>query len=248
MSDYTLIDANGLYRYYGRLAAIHDVSFNVKRGEIVGILGPNGAGKSTLLQILCGVLAASRGTVSIAGWDILAHPRRAKRHLGYLPEQLPVYPDCTVDEYLFYCARLRGVARPRLAEAVTAGKQKCGLADTGNRLIGNLSKGYRQRAGLAQAIVPSPDVIILDEPGSGLDPGQQADMRELIRDMGREHSVILSTHSLAEAQATCGRVLIMHQGKISLDLDMESLGGRPGLLEQTYLGLAGDRHGEDGVT
>ncbi len=237
MTSNILIEVEELCRYYGNKTAIHNISFSVKRGEIVGILGPNGAGKSTLIQIICGVLAASGGTVSIAGRDLLSHPLQAKRHLGYLPEQAPVYTDCTVDEYLFYCARLHGINGSLLAESVAAGKRRCGLEDVGNRLIGNLSKGYRQRAGLAQAIIHCPDVVILDEPGAGLDPNQQAELRGLIRDMGRDHSVVLSTHVLAEAQALCDRVLIMHQGKLVLDLHMESLGNNPGQLEETYLKL-----------
>jgi ABC-2 type transport system ATP-binding protein len=237
MSTEPLLSARNVCRYYGRRCAIADISFTVNRGEIVTFLGPNGAGKSTLMQILCGVLAASSGQVSITGHDIVEQALLAKRQLGYLPEQPPLYTDCTVDEYLRYCARLRGISSAQTATAVDACKQKCGLNDVGKRLINNLSKGYRQRIGIAQAIIHSPDLIILDEPSSGVDPNQMIEIRELIREMGRDHSIILSTHMLAEAQSISDRVLIIHAGRVVLDSELAAL-DQP--LEQTYLRLTQD--------
>jgi len=225
MSNKILIEVRNLSRFYGARCAIEDISFSVNRGEISGFLGPNGAGKSTLMQIICGVLAATSGSVSIAGHDILEDPVPAKRQLGYLPEQPPLYPDCTVDEYLYYCARLRGIKRSQVSGSVDISKQKCGLDGFGRRLIGNLSKGYQQRVGIAQALIHTPAVIVLDEPSSGLDPNQIIEIRELIRDMGRDHSIILSTHIMAEAQNICDRVLIMHQGRVVLDKELGSLQG-----------------------
>ncbi len=237
MNDESLICARNLSRYYGGRRAIHNISFTINRGEIVTFLGPNGAGKSTLMQILCGVLAASAGTVTIAGHDIIAEPLLAKRQLGYLPEQPPLYTDCTVDEYLTYCARLRNIKAALVPHSVTASKQKCGLNDVGKRLIANLSKGYQQRVGIAQAIIHTPDVIVLDEPSAGVDPNQMIEIRELIRDMGREHSIILSTHMLAEAQSISDRVLIIYAGSVILDSKLAVL-DEP--LEQTYLKLTQD--------
>lgn len=234
MNQEPLIHAREVSRYYGGRRAVENVSFTVKRGEIVTFLGPNGAGKSTLMQIICGVLAASSGTVSIAGHDIIEQPLQAKQHLGYLPEQPPLYDDCTVDEYLRYSARLRGIGHGQLEDSIAASKQKCGLVDVGTRLIANLSKGYRQRVGIAQAIIHAPDVVVLDEPSSGVDPNQMIEIRELIRGMGNDHAIILSTHMLAEAQAISDRILIIQAGSIVLDQDLATLGGA---LEQTYLKL-----------
>lgn len=236
MTTETLIEANALSRQYGDRSAVDNVSFTIHRGEIVTFLGPNGAGKSTLTQILSGVLAPSSGNVRLAGYDMHEQPLQAKRHLGYLPEQPPLYDDCTVDEYLIYCGRLRGITPAQLSTALTACKQTCGLADTGKRLLSNLSKGYRQRVGIAQAIIHQPDVIILDEPSSGVDPNQMIEIRELIRSLGTGHAVILSTHMLAEAQDISDRILIMHTGHLVFDQALTSL-TEP--LEQTYLNLTG---------
>jgi ABC-2 type transport system ATP-binding protein len=239
MTNVPLITATGISRYYGQRLAIENISFTIHRGEIVCFLGPNGAGKSTLMQIICGVMAASSGAVTIAGFDIIEQPLQAKQHLGYLPEQPPVYPDCTVDEYLAYCGRLRGIPSNRLVTCIDTSKQKCGLTAVGKRLIGNLSKGYQQRIGIAQALIHEPAVIILDEPSSGVDPNQMIEIRELIREMGKHHSIILSTHMLAEAETTCDRVLILHAGTVVLDSVMAKL-TQP--LEQTYLQLTGTAH------
>jgi ABC-2 type transport system ATP-binding protein len=225
MDPETLISVERVSRWYGGHLAVDDVSFKVRRGEVLGFLGPNGAGKTTTMRILCGVLAASSGRVTIAGRDLVEEPKAAKAHLGYLPEQPPLYPDLTVDQYLDYCARLRGVPRPRRPAALANSRERCGLADVGGRLIGNLSRGYQQRVGLAQAIVHSPAVVILDEPTVGLDPKQIVEIRELITELRDAHSVILSTHILSEVQTTCDRVLIINRGRLLLDQDMDALGG-----------------------
>ncbi|MGE0081422.1 MAG: ABC transporter ATP-binding protein [Thiohalomonadaceae bacterium] len=223
MATDSLISVSNLYRYYGTTCAVKDVSFEVGRGEVLGFLGPNGAGKSTTMQVITGNLAPSAGRVAINGIDILEHPKAAKAALGYLPEQPPVYREFTVDEYLRFCARLNRIARPQVAAAVTRAKERCGLEQVGRRLIGNLSKGYQQRVGIAQAIIHQPDVVILDEPTVGLDPIQIREIRALIRELGKEHSVILSTHILPEVQATCSRVQIINHGELVLADSIEGL-------------------------
>lgn len=223
MNSETLISINEVYRYYGNYCAVNNVSFTVERGEVLGFLGLNGAGKSTTMQIISGVLTASSGSVSIAGFDIMDTPRQAKSQLGFLPELPPLYHDLTVDEYLDYAARLRGLSRTNIRPAIDKSKQRCGLAAVGRRLIKNLSKGYKQRVGIAQAILHSPAVIILDEPTNGLDPVQIKEIRELIKELGRDHSVILSTHILPEVQTVCDRVLIIHEGRLVFDRQLEKL-------------------------
>jgi ABC-2 type transport system ATP-binding protein len=215
-----------VWRYYGAACALSDVSFEVGRGEVLGFLGPNGAGKSTTMNILTGNLAPARGRVWIAGVDLLDEPRRAKRALGYLPEHPPLYRELTVDEYLRYCGRLHGLRGDALRRALDLAKQRCGLTAAGQRLIGNLSKGYQQRVGLAQALLHEPPVLILDEPAVGLDPLQMREMRALIRELGRERAVILSSHVLPEVQAACDRVLIIHQGRIMLSDSVQGLAQR----------------------
>ncbi|TNF89845.1 MAG: ATP-binding cassette domain-containing protein [Gammaproteobacteria bacterium] len=219
----TLVQVENLSRYYQNNRAVNSLSFSLKAGEVLGFLGPNGAGKSTTMQVISGNLAPSEGEVSIAGYDIIDAPRAAKKHLGYLPEHPPVYRDASVDEYLGFCARLHGLASDRLGAALERVKQQCGLSDVGGRLIGNLSKGYQQRVGIAQAIIHDPPVVILDEPTVGLDPIQIREIRELIRSLGSERSVILSTHILSEVQATCDRVLIIRAGELIYNASIESL-------------------------
>jgi ABC-2 type transport system ATP-binding protein len=219
----TLISVDHVSRYYGDDCAVNDVSFTVHRGEVLGFLGPNGAGKSTTMQMICGVLSASAGQITVAGHDMLDSPRAAKQHIGFLPEKPPLYQDLNVDEYLCYAARLRGIKKAELNKAVTYSKQRCGLEESGKRLIKNLSKGFQQRVGIAQAIIHSPAVVILDEPTSGLDPNQILEIRELISELGNDHSVILSTHILPEVQSVCDRVLIIHQGKLVLDESLDKL-------------------------
>ena len=225
MGRETLISVNSVYRYYGEYCAVNNASFTVERGEVLGFLGPNGAGKSTTMQIISGVMTASSGSVSIAGFDIMDNPRAAKAQIGFLPEQPPLYSDLTVDEYLRYTAQLRGLGRATTSAAVVQSKRRCGLESSGRRLIRNLSKGYQQRVGIAQAIIHTPAVIILDEPTAGLDPIQIHEIRQLIRELGQDHSVILSTHILPEVQTVCNRVLIIHEGRLVLDKKLDSLQG-----------------------
>ncbi|MCC6207092.1 MAG: ATP-binding cassette domain-containing protein [Gammaproteobacteria bacterium] len=223
MDSDNLIKVEQLSRWYGPLRAVDDISFEVRRGEVLGFLGPNGAGKSTTMQILSGNLAPSAGRVLITGKDILDEPEAAKAALGYLPEQPPLYRELTVDEYLGYCARLNRIPREQRRGAVDRAKERCGLTEVGRRLIGNLSKGYQQRTGIAQAIIHSPAVVILDEPTVGLDPIQIREIRALIRELGGEHSVILSTHILPEVQAVCDRVQIIHRGHLVFSDTIDSL-------------------------
>ena len=237
MDNEILISVQELSRSYGEQRGIENVSFDVHRGEILGFLGPNGAGKSTTMQIICGVLAANHGSVKIAGHDIQEAPRKAKEHIGFLPEQPPLYDDLTVDEYLNYAGKLRGIKKDAIAEAVEVSKKRCGLDDTGSRLIQNLSKGYKQRVGIAQAIIHSPSVIILDEPTSGLDPIQIREIRQLMLELAMDHSVILSTHILSEIQSLCDRVLIINQGKIVLDQTMELLQNDSDKADHIEIGL-----------
>jgi ABC-2 type transport system ATP-binding protein len=218
-----LVQVENLSRFYQNNRAVNHLSFTLKAGEVLGFLGPNGAGKSTTMQVISGNLAPSEGEVSIAGYDILEAPKAAKRHLGYLPEHPPVYRDASVDEYLRYCARLHRIPRGQVSASVDRVKQLCGLEDVGRRLIGNLSKGYQQRVGIAQAIVHDPQVVILDEPTVGLDPIQIREIRELIRTLGSQHSVILSTHILSEVQTTCDRVQIIRAGELIYSASTESL-------------------------
>ncbi len=213
MSD-ALVQVNNLSRYYQTQRAVNQLSFSLHAGEVLGFLGPNGAGKSTTMQMITGNLAPSEGEISIAGFDLLDSPIEARHHIGYLPEHPPVYRESTVDEYLTYCARLHRINRQQVNSAVEQAKRKCGLLEVGARLIGNLSKGFQQRVGIAQAIIHNPSVVILDEPTVGLDPIQIREIRELIRGIGEEHSVILSTHILPEVQATCDRVQIIRNGEL----------------------------------
>ncbi len=223
MTRETLINVDHVSRYYGDQCAVNDISFSVSRGEVLGFLGPNGAGKSTTMQIICGVLAASSGNITVAGHNIIDEPKLAKKHIGFLPEQPPLYLDLTVDEYLLYCARLRQIPGSERDSAIKNSKQRCGLHDAGGRLIANLSKGYQQRVGIAQAIIHSPSLVILDEPTSGLDPIRIVEIRELINELSEDHSVILSTHILSEVQSSCDRVLIVNKGKLILDENIQSL-------------------------
>lgn len=223
MSEQALIKVEQLTRLYGSHYAVDDLSFEVRRGEVLGFLGPNGAGKSTTMRMITGNLAPHHGRITINGIDILDQPKAAKAEIGYLPEQPPLYRELTVDEYLRFCARLNRIARNKQSRAIDSAKDRCGLGDVGTRLISNLSKGYQQRVGIAQAIIHSPAVVVLDEPTVGLDPIQIRQIRSLIRELGGEHSVILSTHILPEVQATCDRVQIIHQGKLVLSDSIEGL-------------------------
>ncbi len=211
-----MINIEHLVKNYGNLSAVDDVSFKIESGEIVGLLGPNGAGKSTMMNILTGYLSATSGVVEIGGHNVLDHPLSTKKLVGYLPEQPPLYPDMTVEEYLSFAYDLRGCTLNReqhLKEVCEVVK----ISDVYKRLIGHLSKGYRQRVGIAQALVGNPEVIIFDEPTVGLDPKQIIEIRSLIRTLGKKHTVILSTHILQEVQAVCDRILIINKGKLVAD-------------------------------
>jgi len=223
MDTKILIEVEQLYRYYGHHLAVDAISFELSQGEVLGFLGPNGAGKSTTMQMITGNLAPSAGRITINGIDLLDRPRLAKAEIGYLPEQPPVYVDLTVDEYLLYCAKLHRVSSRQRGKAMARAKQRCGLEQVSRRLIGNLSKGYQQRVGIAQAILHDPTVVILDEPTVGLDPNQIRDIRGLIRELGEHHGIILSTHILPEVQATCSRVQIINRGKLVFSETMQSL-------------------------
>ena len=212
--DATTISARALTRRFGAHAAVSSLDLELKRGEVLGFLGPNGAGKTTTMQMLTGNLAPTEGEITICGIDLLAQPTKAKAQIGYLPENPPLYRELTVDEYLNLAVKLHRVAHRARRDAVSRAKDRCGLADVGRKLIGTLSKGYQQRVGIAQAIAHEPDVVVLDEPTVGLDPNQIRDIRSLIRELGGTHSVLLSTHILAEVEAICDRVQIMHHGKV----------------------------------
>ncbi|MCO4769174.1 MAG: ABC transporter ATP-binding protein [Deltaproteobacteria bacterium] len=208
-----MIEVQDLVRRYGDLVAVDGLNLSVRRGEVMGLLGPNGAGKTTTLRILCGCLGPSSGSVQIAGFDLATESRQARASLGYLPEQPPLYDDMSVAEFLDYAARLRAVARAERADAVERAMERTGLLEVRHRLIGQLSKGFRQRVGLAQALVHRPAVLVLDEPTSGLDPAQMASMRELIADLRGESTIVLSTHLLSEATSMCDRVTILAGGR-----------------------------------
>jgi ABC-2 type transport system ATP-binding protein len=222
MTSDVLLAAHGIGRCYGTRVAVRALDLDLRRGEVLGLLGLNGAGKSTTLQILTGVIAPHWGRVVIGGHDLTRRPQQAKALLGYLPEVPPLYPDARVDEYLAFCAGLHRIPGREIATAVAKAKQRCGLQEVGSRLIRNLSKGYQQRVGIAQAIVHEPPLLILDEPTVGLDPAQIQEVRGLVRQLGREHAVLLSTHLLAEAESVCTRVLILHQGRAVYDQELRA--------------------------
>lgn len=208
------LSAHGLSRRYGRHSAVNGVSLQLQRGEVLGLLGHNGAGKSTTLQMLSGVLLPHSGRIEICGFDLARQPDQAKACIGFLPEMPPLYRDMRVDDYLTFAAKLHRVPREIISGALAETMRRCGLQKVGQKIIGTLSKGYQQRVGIAQAIIHSPQVIVLDEPTVGLDPAQIRDIRALIRELGDTHSVILSTHLLGEVENICDRVEIMHYGRL----------------------------------
>ena len=216
MTEQLLLNAQSLSRFYGDQQVVNDVSFQLYKGEVLGFLGSNGAGKSTTMKMLSGNLAPTQGEITINGFDLLSEPKQAKAHIGYLPEQPPLYKELTVKEFLLFCARLNQISANQIKSAVEIAIERCGLNSVTTRLIANLSKGYQQRVGIAQAIIHTPAVVILDEPTAGLDPIQIREIRHLIRDIANEHSVILSTHILPEVQTLCDRVQIIHQGQLIL--------------------------------
>lgn len=236
-----MIEVNSVTKLYrkGQKPAVSDVTFSIKSGEIVGFLGPNGAGKTTSMNILTGYISATSGTVKIAGFDMLMEPMRAKSHLGYLPEQPPLYFDMTVLEYLTLVCELKSVSRADSEKHISGIAELVGISDVGGRLIRNLSKGYRQRVGIAQALVGDPDAVILDEPTVGLDPAQIIEIRSLIKNLGKSRTVILSTHILPEVSAICDRVIVISQGKIVADGSTDTLADRFSERHKLVLRLGG---------
>jgi ABC-2 type transport system ATP-binding protein len=228
-----LIEVQGLTKFYAERPAIQDVTFSVPRGQVLGFLGPNGAGKSTTMRILTGFIGATSGSASVGGFDVFKQSLEVRRRVGYLPETTPLYNEMRVDGFLKLMCKLRGVPPSRRRARVGEAIESCGLEERRTEVIGRLSRGLRQRVGLAQAIVHEPDALILDEPTAGLDPGQTRETRDLIKQLGRRHTVILSSHILSEVEATCDRVLIINEGRIVAD-------GAPGKLAQR-LG-SGRRH------
>lgn len=209
-----MIQVEGLSKKYARHIAVNDISFTVDKGDVVGFLGPNGAGKTTTMRILTGFMPATAGKATIAGFDVFDHPMEVKRRIGYLPETPPVYPEMRVRDYLTFVAGIKNVPSAQLPARVHEVMDRCAVADVKDKLIGKLSKGYRQRVGLAQAIIHNPDVLILDEPTSGLDPNQIIETRKLIKSLAGDHTVILSTHILQEVEAVCDKVIIINKGNL----------------------------------
>src|SRR5580704_7589983 len=212
-----MIEVKNLTKRYAGRTAVRDISFSVAPGEIVGLLGPNGAGKSTTMRVLSCFMPATSGTVRVAGFDVFHQSDEVRRRIGYMPENNPLHPDMRVREYLKFRARLKGLGWRRSRERVSTVMEQCGLTGVSRRIIGQLSKGYRQRVGLADALVHEPDLIILDEPTIGLDPSQIRAVRQLIKDLGRKHTLLISSHILSEVELTCNRVLIMREGRILAD-------------------------------
>ena len=209
-----MIQVENVTKKYGQRLAVDALNFTVNRGEILGFLGPNGAGKSTTMNIITGYLSATEGSVKLDGHDILEEPHEVKKQIGYMPELPPLYMDMTVRDYLSFVCNIKGVARSRRRESIARSMEMLKITDVRGRLIKNLSKGYKQRVGIAQALIGTPPVLILDEPTIGLDPQQIIETRNLVRELGREHTIILSSHILPEVQAVCSRVLIINKGKI----------------------------------
>jgi len=231
-----VIRVEGLVRRFGPHTALHGVSFHVARGEIVGLVGPNGAGKTTTMRILTGTLPPSAGRVLVDGRDVAAESLAVRRRLGFMPERVPLYPDATVDELLRFVAALKGVAAGDADAHLAAVVDRTGLAEVRRRPCGQLSKGYRQRVGLAQALVGDPELLVLDEPSAGLDPRQIVAVRELIRELGGERTVLLSSHMLGEIARICGRVLVLDRGRLAGEI---VAGDDPERLEREYLRLTG---------
>ena len=234
-----MIEVSHLTKKYGHRLAVEDVSFAVADGGICGLLGPNGAGKSTIMNILTGYLSATSGQVTVAGHPLPEEADAAKKCVGYLPEQPPLYPEMTVQEYLDFAAELKGVRKAERKEQVRSAARRTGLEKVLSRLIRSLSKGYRQRVGIAQALLGSPKLIILDEPTVGLDPAQVIEIRKLIRELGQAHTVILSSHILSEVQAVCQQVLILSKGRLAASGSLQELTADGRSLEEVFLELTG---------
>lgn len=220
-----MIQVENLSKSYGGMVAIQSLNFQIKKGEVVGFLGPNGAGKSTTMKIITGFMAPTSGKAIIGGFDVFENPIEVKKHIGYLPEVPPVYGEMIVQDYLKYVAELKGVPKAKLKVSVANAVEKTNLGSVQKRLIQNLSKGFRQRVGIAQALVSEPDILVLDEPTVGLDPKQVAEIRDLIRQLRGHHTIILSTHILPEVQATCERIIIINKGQIVAQDSLANLSG-----------------------
>ena len=233
-----MLEVTGITKVYGGRRAVDDLTFSVDRGEILGFLGPNGAGKTTTMRMLTGFVPPTSGTAKVAGFDVQDEPLEVKKRIGYLPEHPPLYNEMLVRSYLNFVATIRGVPRRQVAGRVAAAIERCGLNKVAGRLIGNLSKGFQQRVGLAQAILHDPDLLILDEPTVGLDPSQIREIRQLIKGFAGEHTVILSTHILAEVTMTCSRVLIINEGQKAVTDTLERLAARGGRRPRVALRLA----------
>ena len=238
-----MIDVNNLVKSYGETEAVAGVSFSAAKGEVVGFLGPNGAGKTTTIRMLATYIPPTSGSASVAGFDIAKNSEEVRKRIGYLPENPPLYPELRVREYLNFIGRLRGYRGAELKTRVESVIERCFLSDVAGKLCGHLSRGYRQRAGLAQAIIHEPDVVILDEPTSGLDPRQIIEIRKLIRSLALEHTVILSTHILPEVSSVCSKVVIINHGKVVLERSLSEI-GNVSALERVFLDCI---RGEQGV-
>ena len=237
--SFFMIEIQHVTKRYGDKLAVNDVTFTINKGEILGFLGRNGAGKTTTMNIITGYISASSGSVLLDGYDILADPLEVKRRIGYLPELPPLYPDMTVDEYLRFVCAIKGVKRSRVSAHLNDITELVGLGEVRGRLIRNLSKGYRQRVGMAQALVGNPEVVILDEPTVGLDPKQILEVRRMIRQLGEDHTIVLSSHILQEVADVCNRLVIIHQGKIVAEDSLEHLTHADGDTRKLRLRIAG---------
>src|SRR5438067_12942700 len=235
-----MIHVQNLTKYYGDYPAVRDVSFTIPKGQIVGFLGPNGAGKSTTMRILAGYLAATSGSATIDGIDVFWNSVAVRRRIGYMPENCPLYIDMRVREYLHFRAGIKGLHGAKRRQRIDYVLKRCWLEDVQRQLIGTLSKGYRQRVGLADTLLADPAVLILDEPTAGLDPAQIRETRNLIRELGREHTLILSTHILPEVEMTCNRVLIIHQGPVAAEGMLADLRARHRSLADVFVSVVED--------
>src|ERR1035438_3117206 len=243
-----MITVKGLTKRYARNTAVDHISFEVQKGQIVGFLGPNGAGKTTTMRMLTCFLTPTGGSATVAGFDIIEQPLEVKKRIGYLPETPPVYPEMRIGEYLAFVGQLKGLAGTELRTRVDYACDRCAIADVRNKIIGKLSKGYRQRVGLAQAIIHNPDVLILDEPTAGLDPKQINETRDLIKSLAGGHTIILSTHILSEVEQTCQQVLIINKGKLVATDSVHNLQNRVRGVESLLVEVAGHNVALDAPT
>lgn len=238
-----MITVTDLTKRYARNTAVDHISFSIEKGQIVGFLGPNGAGKTTTMRMLTCFMPPTAGTATVAGFDVLEEPLEVKKHIGYLPETPPLYPEMRTDEYLSFVGKLKGLSGAQLTERVSYVADRCAISDMRDRLISKLSKGYRQRVGLAQAIIHNPDVLILDEPTAGLDPKQINETRDLIKSLAGDHTIVLSTHILPEVEQTCERVIIINKGKVIATDSVSNLQNRARGGESVIVEIAG-RNGD----